>query len=109
ATEPFSVFAPIAFTNGDIKGSMYSVKAQAYVIVDILKGLQWETKGAYNMDYFFRKTHTFATPGEFYFYQKEPGHDDYSVDLSVGSPVSLGVTDYTTFSTTPTIYSTLKY
>jgi TonB-linked SusC/RagA family outer membrane protein len=109
ATEPFSVFAPIAFTNGDIKGSIYSVKAQAYVIVDILKGLQWETKGAYNMDYFFRKTHTFATPGEFYFYQKEPGQDDYSVDLSVGSPVGLGVTDYTTFSTTPTIYSTLKY
>jgi TonB-linked SusC/RagA family outer membrane protein len=105
--EPFSVFAPIAFTNGDARSSSYSVRAQAYVIVDIIKGLQWETKGAFNMDYFFRKNHSYATPGEFYFYQPVAG--EYAIDQSVGSPVSLGVTDYNTFSTTPTIYSTLKY
>ncbi|ULQ51960.1 SusC/RagA family TonB-linked outer membrane protein [Flavihumibacter fluvii] len=107
STEPFSVYAPIAFTNGDIKSSTYAVRAQAFVIVDILKNLQWETKGAYNMDYFFRKNHTFGTPGEFYFYQ--PVNGQYAVDQSVGNPVSLGVTDFTYFSTTPTIYSTLKY
>ncbi len=108
-TEPFSVFSPIAFTNGDIKSTNYAVKAQIYAVVDILKGLQWETKAGYNLDYFFRKAHTFGTPNEFYFYQKLPGEDDYSLDLSVGNPISLGVTDFTNLSITPTIYSTLKY
>lgn len=107
ATEPFSVFAPIAFSNGDIRNTSYSVRAQAYAIVDIIKGLQWETKAAFNMDYYFRKLHAYSTPGEFYFYQ--PVNGEYKVDQSVGSPVTLGITDYTNFSTTPTIYSTLKY
>lgn len=105
--EPFSVFAPIAFTNGDRKNNTYSVRAQVYVTVDILKGLQWDTKAAYNMDYFFRKAHSYSTPGEFYFYQ--PVNGEYVVDQAVGNPATLGVTDYTSFSTTPTIYSTLKY
>lgn len=105
--EPFSVFAPIAFTNGNRKNNTYSVRAQVYVTVDILKGLQWDTKAAYNMDYFFRKAHSYSTPGEFYFYQ--PVNGEYVVDQAVGNPATLGVTDYTSFSTTPTIYSTLKY
>ncbi len=82
--EPFSVFAPIAFTNGNRKNNTYSVRAQVYVTVDILKGLQWDTKAAYNMDYFFRKAHSYSTPGEFYFYQ--PVNGEYVVDQAVGNP-----------------------
>ena len=107
STEPFSTFAPIAFTNGNIKQSNYAVRSQAYVIVDILKGLQWETRGAFNLNYNFRKMHTYGTPGEFYFYQ--PVNGEYVVDQSVGNPISLGVSDLTTFNTNPTVYSTLKY
>lgn len=107
STEPFSTFAPIAFTNGNIKQSIYAVRTQAYVIVDILKGLQWETRGAFNFDYNFRKMHTYGTPGEFYFYQ--PINGEYVVDQSVGNPISLGVSDMSAFNTNPTVYSTLKY
>ncbi len=109
STEPFSTFAPLTFTNGDIKNNTYSVKAQAFVIVDILKGLQWETKGGINFDNYFRKLHAFGSPGEYYFYQKLPGESDYKVDASVGNPIFLGVSDYTSLSITPTLYSTLKY
>ncbi|MEO5892236.1 MAG: TonB-dependent receptor [Ferruginibacter sp.] len=108
-TEAFSVWAPIAYTNGDNRNNTYSAKAQAYVIVDILKGLQWETKGAIGFDNYFSKLHTFSTPGEFYYYQKLPGATDYAVDQSVGTPGTLGVYDNNTTSITPTLYSTLKY
>lgn len=109
ATEPFSPYSPIAFSNGDINTNMYAARAQAFVIVDILKGLQWETKGAINYSPYYRKLHTYSTPGEFYYYQKLPGETDYRVDLSVGVPSPLGVTDYNNVSITPTLYSTLKY
>lgn len=106
-SEPFSTFAPIAFTNGSIRQSNYAVRSQAFVIVDILKGLQWETRAAFNLNYNFRKMHTYGTPGEFYFYQ--PVNGEYLVDQSVGNPISLGVSDLSTFNTNPTVFSTLKY
>ena len=108
-TEPFSTFAPITFSNGNLNKNNYSAKAQVFVIVEIMKGMQWETKGAFSFDNYFSKKHTFATPNQFYYYQKLPGQEDYTVDASVGSPSSVGVTDYTTISITPTLYSTLKY
>lgn len=109
ASEPFSTFAPLAFTNGSIQGQQYSIKAQAYIVVDILDNLQWETKGAVNYDSFFRKTHAYGTPGEYYFYQKLPGESDYTVDQSVGNPISLGVSDYFNKAILPTVYTTLNY
>jgi len=109
STEPFSTMAPIEFTNGDRKASYYSAKAQVFAVVDIMKGLQWETKGAFNYAQNFSKVHTYATPGEFYFYQKLSDQKDYIVDQSVGAPMFVGVSDGFSVSITPTIYSTLKF
>lgn len=109
STEPFSTFAPLAFSNGTNKYESYNTNAQLYAIVDIAKGLAWETKGAVNLSQNFSKAHSYATPGQFYFYQKFPGQNDYSLDEAVGRPLSLGVTDNINFSLTPTLYSTLKY
>lgn len=109
STEPFSPYSPIAFSNGDINTNIYSARAQAFIIIDILKGLQFETKGAFNYSPYFRKLHTYSTPGQFYYFQKLPGQTDYAVDQSVGVPSPLGVTDYNSLSINPIFYSTLKY
>lgn len=108
-SEPFSTFAPLAFSNGNAQKDTYSAQVQAFVVVDILKDLQWETRGAFNFDYFYQKAHSYSTPNEFYFYQKKAGMNDYMVDGSVGSPSIVGVSDLSTQSLLPTVFSTLKY
>ncbi len=91
--------------NGGQMTKNYNVNAQAYANVDILKGLQWQVKGAfsfYNQDF---RNHQFGIPS--YYYQPNANGEYILYDNS--APGFLGVNQQFSQSITKTFYSTLTY
>ena len=106
--EPHNATSPLAFSNGATYNNDYALNAQFYVNVNLIKGLVWSTKAAvYYLDS-VQKNWKYSTL-DHYYYQKLPGQTDYSLDPAVTSPGAAGVTDYSSKSITPTVYSTLTY
>ena len=106
--QPHNTTSPVAFSNGARYTKNYGVNAQAYVNVDLLKGLKWTTKAAVNYADNTQKDHVYATQ-EHYFYQKLPGQADYTLDPAIVAPGNVGVTDNYSKSILPSVYSTLNY
>lgn len=98
--------APTAFSNGSRASKNYNVNAQVYADINLLKGLTWTTKMAMNYVDYTQKDHAFQTQ-EHYFYHKEPGEADYTLAANVTG--GAGVTDYSSKSITPTVYSIINY
>ncbi len=91
--------------NGAQTTKAYNVNTQAYANVDILKGLQWQVKGAftfYNEDY---RNHQFGVPS-YYFH---PDANGEYIQYDNGAPGFLGVNQTMSQSLTKTFYSTLNY
>ena len=106
ANEPTNTVAENAFYNGGISTKEYAVNAQAYINIDLLEGLTWQTKAGVNYADHMSKNHQYNTPT--YLYQKEPGAEDFTLDNAGGS-LRLGVTDTYNKSVLPTVFSTLNY
>ncbi|GAB3911790.1 TonB-dependent receptor [Larkinella knui] len=96
---------PSVVNNGAQYTKNYNVNAQAYANVDVMKGLQWQLKGAFtyfNQDY---RNHQFGVPT--YYYQPNDKGEYVYVDNS--SPSYLGVNQQFSQSLTKTFYTTLNY
>ncbi|MFA5329149.1 MAG: TonB-dependent receptor [Prolixibacteraceae bacterium] len=109
STEPFSTIAPITFTNGKREYDTYTANAQVFAIIDIAKGLQWESKGAVGFYNGFSKLRAYSTASQYYYYQKLPGEEDYTIDQSVGDPFTLGLSNNYSVTIVPTLNSVLRY
>ncbi|WP_290790898.1 SusC/RagA family TonB-linked outer membrane protein [Flavihumibacter sp. UBA7668] len=91
--------------NGGQTYKDYTVNAQAFVNVDLVKGLQWQTKGAiafYNREY---RNRQFEVPQ--YLYQPN-ANGEYEFFDNSGSNF-LGLQQQMSQSVTKTLYSTLTY
>lgn len=106
--ERHNATSPVVFSNGRTFTKQYGLNAQAFVNVNLFKGLTWSTKVAVNYNDNTVKDWRYATLNHYYF-QKLPGDTGYTVDPTVTSPGPAGVTDSWVKSITPTIYSTLTY
>lgn len=107
-SEPHNATSPVAFTNGSRYSKNYTLNAQAYLDIDLFKGLVWTIKGAINYTDNTIKDQIYATQ-EHYLYQKLPGATDYPLVTSVRSPGSAGLTDNYNKSISPVLYSLLNY
>ncbi|MCX6219653.1 MAG: TonB-dependent receptor [Bacteroidia bacterium] len=96
----------VYFNNGALYTKTYGLNAQAYVDVNLLKGLVWSSKAAVNYSDITSKNWGFQSH-EHYYFHKLPGQTDYT--LNPGDTYTAGVKDQYTVSVTPTLYSTLTY
>lgn len=83
----------------------YNVNAQAYVDVDLLKGLKWNTKAAvtfFNQDYRQRQ---FGTSS----YNYQPNASGVYTQSGNGNPTFVGLRQSSARNITKTFYSTLNY
>lgn len=83
----------------------YNVNAQAYVDVDLLKGLKWTTKAAitfFNQDYRQRQ---FGTPSFAY----QPNASGVYEQVGNGNPTFVGLQQSSARNITKTLYSTFNY
>lgn len=83
----------------------YNVNAQAYVDVDILKGLKWTTKAAitfFNQDF---RNRQFGSPSFAY----QPNASGIYEQVSNGNPNFVGLRQSSARNITKTLYSTFNY
>lgn len=106
--EGHNATAPVAFTNGSRATRDYSLNAQAFADVNLYKGLTWTIKAGVNYADNTVKDHIYATQ-EHYLYHKLPGEADYSLYAPVSAPVGAGLTDVSSKSILPVLYSVLNY
>ncbi len=106
--EPHNSTSPVAFDNGARYTKGYGVNAQAYLDINLLKGLIWTVKTAVNYSDNTRKDHIYETQ-KHYYYHKLEGESDYTLATSVAAPSSAGVTDKYTKSILPSVSSVLNY
>lgn len=91
--------------NGSQYTKNYNVNGQAFMNVDVLKGLSFQVKGAFTyfgQDY---RNHQFGIPS--YYYQ--PNQDGEYIYFDNSSPAFLGVNQQFSYSLTKTLFSTLQY
>jgi TonB-linked SusC/RagA family outer membrane protein len=84
---------------------LHGVNAQAYVDVQLLKGLVWQVKGGFNYNGETYKSHQQVVNQ--YAYLKPDGADDYPYIDDGGK--SGGVTDRYSQNVLPSVFSTLNY
>ena len=107
--EPHNSNAPVAFENGERFTKNYGMNAQAYMDVNLFKGLVWTIKAAVNYSDNTMKDHAYATL-DHYYYHKLPGNTDYTLASSVTSVYTgTGLTDTYSKSILPSIYSVVNY
>lgn len=107
--EPHNTNAPVAFDNGARYTKGYGLNAQAYLDINLYKGLVWTIKAAVNYSDNTVKEHSYETQ-EHYYYHKLSGETDYTLVPTVSSVYSgIGVADTYTKSILPSIYSVLNY
>jgi TonB-linked SusC/RagA family outer membrane protein len=108
--EGHNATSPAVFTghNGERLTQNYGMNSQLYLDVDLIKGLKWSTKIAYNFTANKIKDHV-STTHEHYYYFKLPGEADYSLAPVTSPSSSGGVTDQYQISTLPTVNSILNY
>ena len=91
---------------GEQNTKEYNINAQAYLDVNLFKGLTWSSKIAVNYVDEFYKMH--QVPYSAYLLQeKDPATNDYRI--ATFGPDVLGVTDQYSKTITPTVYTTLSY
>src|SRR5687767_2912847 len=91
---------------GEQNTKEYNINAQAYLDVNLFKGLTWSSKIAVNYVDEFYKMH--QVPYNAYLLQeKDPATNDYRI--ATFGPDVLGVTDQYSKTITPTVYTTLNY
>ena len=104
--EPHNTSAPIMFDNGSRFTKNYALNAQAYLEVNLYKGLVWTVKTAVNYADNFQKDWGIAGQ-KVYYYHKLPGETDYTqCATAVGTSA---VTDNYNKSILPSLYSLLNY
>ncbi len=107
--EPHNSNAPVAFENGERLTKNYGINAQAYMDVNLFKGLVWTIKASVNYSDNTMKDHAYATL-DHYYYHKVPGNTDYTLASSVTSVYTgTGLTDTYTKTILPSIYSVINY
>ncbi len=83
----------------------HAINAQAYLDVQLLKGLVWQVKGGFNYNGETYKSHQQIVPQYEFF--KRPGADDFAYVDDGGK--SGGVTDRYSQNLLPSVFSTLQY
>ena len=84
------------------------MNSQAYMDIDLIKGMVWSTKAAVNFSANKIKDHI-ATTREHYYYHKLPGESDYSLAPVTSPSSSGGVTDQYQLGILPSISSVVNY
>jgi len=92
--------------NGGQNENTYEARSQGYIEADILKGLTWMGKAAFDYNDAFNKIINY--PVNEYNYQLPAGASDYTLNDN-GYPSSPGVTDQDDRNILLTVYSTLNY
>jgi TonB-linked SusC/RagA family outer membrane protein len=108
--EGHNATSPCLFSgeNGERLTNNWGMNSQLYLDVDLIKGMKWTTKVAYNYTTNKIKDHI-STTNDHYYYFKLPGETDYSLAPVTSPSSSGGVTDQYQVSTLPTVSSVLNY